>query len=178
MNANTITAICATAIAVFSLAVSVQQARAVREHNRQSVRPLLQLSHSRERGGIMGIMIVNCGLGPAIITGTVLKLDGHLLGSWDEATVNSFREDFKPRPGATTFINGFTLPAGYNDYLLAIDNFDLDSDSHLEFWKLIRHRLDLEIRYESLYGGERYKAILPKGPVRGPDGRQPQSGFE
>lgn len=170
MDANTITAVCATAIAVLSLRVSVLEARAVREHNRQSVRPMLQLSHYRERGGIAGIRIVNCGLGPAVITGSVLKLDGRLLGSWDEATVNSFREDLEPRPSATTFLDGFALPAGYNEYLLFLDGFD--SVTHSEFWELIRQRLDLEIQYESLYGGEQYKAILAKGPRRELDGRQ------
>ncbi|MFB4313108.1 hypothetical protein [Actinomadura sp. 21ATH] len=170
MDANTVTAICATFIAVISLAVSIQQARAVREHNRQSVRPLLQLLHSRQRGGITGIRLVNCGLGPAVITGSVLKLDGRLLGSWDERTVNGFREDLVPRPGVATFTEGFALPVGYDEYILSLDDFDPNANA--DFWKLIRHRIDLEIHYESLYSGERYKAILPKAPPRAPDGRQ------
>jgi hypothetical protein len=43
MNAAIVVAICATVIAVASLAVSVYQARATRLHNRHSVRPILEL---------------------------------------------------------------------------------------------------------------------------------------
>lgn len=170
MDADTVTAVCATVIAVLSLAVSIQQARAARLHNRQSVRPLLQLSHLRRDGGPTGIRLVNCGLGPAVVTGSVLRLDGVTLGAWDEATVNGFREGLVPVPAARTFVEGFALPAGYEALILSLDGFD--RDAHADFWTLIRQRLELEIHYESLYSGDRYKAVLARGPRRGPDGRQ------
>jgi hypothetical protein len=47
MDASTVVAICATVIAVASLAVSVYQARATRRHNQLSVRPLLELLRCR-----------------------------------------------------------------------------------------------------------------------------------
>jgi hypothetical protein len=43
MDASVIVAICATVIAVVSLAVSVYEAQATRRHNRISVRPFLEL---------------------------------------------------------------------------------------------------------------------------------------
>ncbi len=51
MNPNTVTAICAILIAVASLGVSIFQARAMRQHNRQSVRPVLQLHRAWPTGG-------------------------------------------------------------------------------------------------------------------------------
>ncbi|MFC9846126.1 hypothetical protein ACFWFF_22640 [Streptomyces sp. NPDC060223] len=43
MNSDTVTAIAATAIALGSLWISYSQTKATRLHNRQSVRPLLQI---------------------------------------------------------------------------------------------------------------------------------------
>ncbi|GAA2721641.1 hypothetical protein GCM10010439_12300 [Actinocorallia aurantiaca] len=91
-------------------------------------------------------------------------MDGVLLGAWDESTVNTFREQLRPVPGARTFLPGHILAAGYNELILYLDNFDIEQN--MDFWILIRHRLDLEIHYESLYGGEKFVAILPKGPNR------------
>ncbi|MEO3788052.1 hypothetical protein ABGB12_32400 [Actinocorallia sp. B10E7] len=164
MSAESITAVCATVIAVLSLMISLQESHAVRQHNRQSIRPALQLSHIRRRGGITGIGLTNCGIGPAVITQTILKLDGVLLGAWDESTVNTFRERLRPVPGARTFLPGHTLAVGYNELLLYLNEFDVEQ--HMDFWNLIRHQLELEIHYESLYGGENFVAFLPKGPGR------------
>lgn len=50
MDASVIVAICATVIAVVSLAVSVYEARATRRHNRISVRPFLELRVNLSQG--------------------------------------------------------------------------------------------------------------------------------
>ena len=44
MGADTIIAACATVIALVSVAVSVTEGRAARDHNRRSVRPILQIA--------------------------------------------------------------------------------------------------------------------------------------
>lgn len=59
MNADTVTAICATAIASASFVVSVQQGRASRQHNRHSVMPVLTLWNYRRDGGTTGITTAN-----------------------------------------------------------------------------------------------------------------------
>ncbi len=76
MNASIVVAICATVIAVLSLAVSVYEARAARRHDRISVRPHLALQATLRQGSQAGLQLVNAGLGPAAITRTVLTLDG------------------------------------------------------------------------------------------------------
>ena len=155
MDASVVVAICATVIAVVSLAVSVYEARATRRHNRISVRPFLELRVGLSQGRRAGLQLINAGLGPAAITRTVLTLDGEPLGEFSEASVNVLRSKLSVRPAAVTFRRTI-LAADYDQFLLSIDSFD--RTEHAEFADLVRHRLGMEIHYESLYGGEGYKA--------------------
>jgi hypothetical protein len=155
MDASVVVAICATVIAVVSLAVSVYEARATRRHNRISVRPFLELRVGLSQGRMAGIQLINAGLGPAAITRTVLTLDGEPLGEFSEANVNALRSKLSVRPAAVTFRRTI-LAADYDQFLLSVDSFD--RTKHAEFADLLRHRLGMEIHYESLYGGEGYKA--------------------
>ncbi|MEV4657811.1 hypothetical protein [Micromonospora sp. NPDC049301] len=156
MDANTITAICATGIAVASLAVSVSQTRAVQEHNRRSIRPFLQFEYQRRTNGETGLRLRNVGLGPAVVTGTTLTLDGEDLGSWEEPTVNKLRRSLRGRPRARTLRLGMAIPTGYDELLLHLDNYDRNRDEW--FWDLIRRRLLVQVHYDSIYGGEQFSA--------------------
>ena len=155
MDAGVIVAICATVIAVVSLAISVYEARATRRHNRISVRPFLELRVGLSQGRTAGLQLINAGLGPAVITRTVLTLDGQPLGEFGEASVNVLRNKLSVRPAVVTFRRTI-LAADYDQFLLSVDSFD--RTEHAEFADLLRHRLGLEIHYESLYGGEGYQA--------------------
>jgi hypothetical protein len=154
MNASIVVAICATVIAVLSLAVSVDEARATRRHNRITVRPFLELRVGLPQGGKAGLQLINVGLGPAAITRTVLSLDGQSLGEYGEESVDVLRSKLSVRPSAVTFRKTL-LAADYDQFLLNIEPFD--RAEHAEFADLLRHRLGLEIHYESLYGGEDYE---------------------
>ena len=105
---------------VAALGVSVYEARAARRHNRISVRPLLELRTSFHPGRTAGLQLVNAGLGPAVITGSTLRLKGAQLGPFDEATVNQVRERLETVwPSAVTFGPGSILATDYDRYLLA-----------------------------------------------------------
>jgi hypothetical protein len=153
MNASVVVAICATVIAVLSLAVSVYEAQATRRHNRLSVRPFLELRFGLPQGRRAGLQLINAGLGPAAITRTVLTLDGEPLGEFSEVNVNTLRSKLLVRPAAVTFRKTI-LATDYDQFLLSVESFD--QAEHAEFADLLRHRLGLEIHYESLYGGEDY----------------------
>lgn len=161
MNASVVVAICATVIAVLSLAVSVNEARATRRHNRISVRPFLELRVGLPQGRTAGLQLHNAGLGPAVITRTVLTLDGELLGEFGEASVNVLRCKLSVRPAAVTFRKTI-LAADYDQFLLSVESFD--RTEHAEFADLLRHRLGMEVHYESLYGGEGYKTVRTPHP--------------
>lgn len=154
MNASIVVAICATVIAVLSLAVSVYEASATRRHDRISVRPFLELRVGLRQGCMAGLQLINAGLGPAAITKTVLTLDGESLGEFSETSVNMLRSKLSIRPAAVTFRKTI-LAADYDQFLLSVEPFD--RTEHAEFAELVRHRLGLEIHYESLYGGEDYR---------------------
>lgn len=158
MNAETVTAICAVVIAVASLVVSVYQTRAMRQHNRHSVRPILQLHRGWPAGGKAGIRLVNSGLGPAVIVESTLTVDGEVVGAWNATTADLIRERLSPRPSAVTFNQAEVIPTDYEQYLLSVASYD--PRTHAEVEELINRRLTLQIRYESLYGGENYTAVL------------------
>ncbi|MEV0617498.1 hypothetical protein AB0I81_29540 [Nonomuraea sp. NPDC050404] len=154
MDAQTAIAISAIVIAIASLAVSIYQVRAMRLHNRHTVRPLLQLTLKTVPGAKSGIWLVNTGLGPAIVTGTRVWLDGEDLGPWNRATSRQARAGITPRPRASALADGMGITPGYIEYLLSLDAYD--PSEHTAFRTLIEQRVELEIRYESLYGGEDY----------------------
>jgi hypothetical protein len=166
MDASIVVAICATVIAVLSLAVSVYEARAARLHDRVSVRPVLELRVGLRQGHTAGLQLINAGLGPAAIIKTVLTLDGKSFGQFNEASVNRVRDTLSIRPAAVTFGNKTILAADYDQWLLSVGPFD--RSEHAEFADLVRRRLGLEIHYESLYGGENYKAVRTPKPDLAP----------
>ena len=161
MNASIVVAICATVIAVLSLAVSVYEARATRRHDRISVRPFLELRVGLRQGSTAGLQLINAGLGPAAITKTVLTLDGKPLGEFSEASVNILRGKLSIRPAAVTFRKTI-LATGYDQFLLSVEPFD--RTEHAEFADLVKYRLGMEVHYESLYGGEDYKTERKPNP--------------
>ncbi|MET9958617.1 hypothetical protein ABZ128_05925 [Streptomyces sp. NPDC006326] len=158
MKAETVTAMCAVVIAVGSLVVSVYQAHATRQHNRHSVRPILQLHRGWPEGGRAGIRLINSGLGPAVIVGSTLAVDDEVIGVWNALGVDRVRERLPVRPSAVTFNQGEVIATDYEQYLLGVADFD--PQRHAEVEELINRRLTLTIRYESLYGGEGYTAVL------------------
>lgn len=166
MNAETVTAICAVVIAVASLVVSVYQTHAMRQHNRHSVRPVLQLHRGWPPGGRAGIRLINSGLGPAVIVGSTLTVDGEVIGTWNELSVNRLRERLAVRPSAVTFNEGEVIATDYEQYLLSVASYD--QQDHAEIEDLINRRLTLKIRYESLYGGDNFQAVLAPRPSNGP----------
>ena len=157
MNASIVVAICATVIAVLSLAVSlavsVGEARATRRHNRITVRPFLELRVGLPQGGKAGLQLINVGLAGCHHQDSPVA-GWAVAGRVREESVNVLRSKLSVRPSAVTFRKTL-LAADYDQFLLNIEPFD--RAEHAEFADLLRHRLGLEIHYESLYGGEDYK---------------------
>lgn len=160
MQADTVIAVSATVIALGSFWANFTEVRSTRSHNRQSVRPLLQIRRARSyEDQITGIKVINAGLGPAIVTKTVVQLDGEVIGQWNLQTYRHITAPLPMKPKVLTLFQGVPLLAGQSQFLLHIDNFN--PDQHAWFWELISERLTIEIFYESLYGGENFKAVTP-----------------
>ena len=161
MQASDIVAVSSVAIAVIALAVSVYQSALIRRHNRQSVRPALQLRARFRPGERAGLRLVNAGLGPAVVTGSAVAVDGRHLGEYDLPSLDLLRGDDRPRPSATTFSRGAILATDYDEYLLSVEGFDPGVGWHAALAELVRDRLTVEIRYESLYGEQTFIVNWP-----------------
>ncbi|MFE9190082.1 hypothetical protein ACFYL6_10770 [Micromonospora sp. NPDC007208] len=162
MDANSVTAICATVIAVASLVVSITEARASRRHNFQSVRPLLSLDCLRLNSGLAGIRIRNAGLGPAIIRVTTLYLDGDEVGPWEKQVVDPLRGTFAAWPNFSTLRAGKPIPVGQKLMILAVEDYEPARDA--EFWAAVTQRIRIHVQYESIYGNERQEAWFEGSP--------------
>ena len=154
MRASDVVALSSIVIAVLALAVSVYQSMLTRQHNRRSVRPALQLRMRFRAGETAGLLLINAGIGPAVITGSTVSFGKQVLGPWDEPTSNVLRGDAKPRPSATTFTPGTILATDYAEFLLSVDEYDPNIDWHAALVDLLRNQVTFEITYESLYGGK------------------------
>ena len=80
MTPELVTAISSIFIAGLALAVSVYQSALTRQHNRQTVRPVLQLRSSFRLGEIAGLHLANVGLGPAVIRSSKVSYRTRFLG--------------------------------------------------------------------------------------------------
>ena len=164
MDANTVIAICSVVIAVASLAVSAYVAWATRRHNRLSVQPVLGFRTTYSADDISGLLLINSGLGPAMIIESKLTYDGVQFGPFNESIVNKFRSYLKAhdpqsvRPNATTLGGQFVLDTDYQQFLLRIGPCD---PSELAKFRQVIEGLKLEIWYESIYGGEGFTAVHP-----------------
>jgi hypothetical protein len=167
LDVNSITAICAVVIALASLVATLIEARTARRHNRESVRPVLQIVRVKTHGDKRtGIKILNVGLGPAMILHAAVKLDGNPIGSWDRKAADIIVGSNRPVPGFSALGQGRVIPAGGELSLIYIDPFK--DRRHSWFWDLVAHRVTLEVRYESLYGGEGFSVFLhPREPSSG-----------
>jgi hypothetical protein len=155
MDASTVIAVCAAVIAGASLGVSVYEARATRMHNRRSVQPLLALWGKLSTGATSGVGLRNSGLGPAKITASKLILDGVELGDLSRPTVDKLLGSLS-FPVATTTLGSQTfLETGFEEFLLSVESYD--EAQHREFYELIESRLRIEIQYDSIYGGEKFR---------------------
>ncbi|MFK4543138.1 hypothetical protein RKD29_002734 [Streptomyces tendae] len=153
MSAETVIAVAATVIALGSLWVSWAQTRAARLHNRQSVRPLLRIRRIRQ-DDMVGLKLVNARLGPAVVTRSVVRLDGAAAGEWNREVKGAL---FTPElwPKTYSLRAGSVVLAGQETFLVLLDRSrSTGSDRLQEFWALIDRRLVIEVEYESLYGGE------------------------
>ncbi|MBM7076238.1 hypothetical protein [Micromonospora humida] len=162
MDANSVTAISATVIAVASLCVSIMETRANRRHHHHSVRPLLAFDCFRRSGQLAGIRVRNCGLGPAIIRSTTFYLDGDEVGPWEKPTVDPLRDTFGKWPDFTSLRRDVPIPVGQEIVLFAVDDYEPARDADL--WRAVTHRIRIRVRYGSVYGDERHEAWFEGSP--------------
>lgn len=127
----------ATLIAVVALATGVYQAKMSRDQAKASVWPYL-ISGSSANGGYARI-VQNVGLGPAIIGGFAVRVDGKTMHSWPEvARALGVQISFR-QARSTTFRPGLVVPTNTTVDLIQLpDSADMAAmfsrAEHLETW--------------------------------------------
>jgi hypothetical protein len=140
-----------------------QQVEVGKDHNRRSVRPVLQITpYAEGKGGRNGIYISNDGLGPAILKGFAVGFNGHLtekseLDRW--ASVLQ-AHGLDALCFATAWpLSGTVLKAGVEIPLLRVTSAQGRDDCVLQIVQLISDRpLGIQVEYESIYA-EPFRAI-------------------
>lgn len=162
MDSSDVVAVSGVVIAVAALAVSTYQSWLSRDHNRRSVRPVLELRTHFRPGSTAGLRLTNSGLGPAVLTETAVWLDGARVGPFDQETSNLIRGEARPRPSAHTLSGRNVLATDYDGDLLSVANYDATLDWHAAFATLIQDRMTLEIHYTSLYEEKTWTVRWPR----------------
>lgn len=155
MTASDWTAIAATTIALAALAVALAQSRDARLHNRIAVRPKLQLGYHFGRGkDYFGLTLKNYGVGPALIDGFRLFVDGTEIhssekGGWPEALDALHIKGTGSHYG--WYRRGDAIPPGVETVILGYraDKYSLQRSRQLR--EVLGHLL-IEVRYSSFYG--------------------------
>jgi len=144
-------------VAVLALLVSVGGFWAQRRHNRLSVRPRLSTSnnvlHDARR---MTFWVRNNGLGPAIITGFDILLDGRKrtedgAGFTADQVIRVVLDGVERKVTHTQFGVHYTMPANES---IAVLDIELPPQEFISMPELLKRldRLKLVIKYESYYG--------------------------
>ena len=116
--------------------------------------------HTFPTGATAGLRLANSGLGPARIISSQLTVDGKQFGEFNKPNADKLRKPLRVRPHVATLGGQPFLDTDYQQFLLRVDPYD--PSEHGEFRDLIETKLRLEIRYESIYGGEGFTVVYPR----------------
>jgi hypothetical protein len=142
---NRIVSASATLIAITALATGIYQAKLSRDQAKASVWPYLISGNSGNNG--YSRIVENVGLGPAIISGFEVRVDGRPLHSWHEVAESLHIPLSFKGSHSTTFRHGWVVPTN-----ATIDLLELPDTADV---RLIRSKLDhveTWVCYCSLYG--------------------------
>lgn len=146
-----VTAIASLIVAALALAVSVWQGQVTRNHNRLSVKPQVQISRNLSLGADpKGLLVVNNGVGPATVHGSLLNFGGKDIGPIIRSTWGQIEGETKP-PGTLTiglFPKETYLSAGGRYDLLTLTE---KNENETEAFRDLSNLLELTICYCSIY---------------------------
>jgi hypothetical protein len=152
---ETIIAAASLLVALCALGVSIFNSYLVRKHNRLSVEPYLgfSVSYGTETTPI-GLYLANNGVGPAILKELKISLDGQPFRTstghpwnmvWMDAGYN------KPTVAYSFPEAGIAIRVGEIFSLVTVDTRYETQTERAEFHAALK-RVDIEVRYESVYG--------------------------
>lgn len=153
INPEMLVGISAVVIGVCALGVSLYETSLMREEQRASVMPLLELSRSfnldrgeeLENGSRLFLQAQNVGIGPARVVDFRVTVDGIEKPTWDAALRTLVGRDEPVSYGQST-INGRTIPPDRLVTMMDLNDIELAAKILDEF-----DRLDFEACYCSIH---------------------------
>jgi len=142
---NRIMSASATIIAIIALVTSLYQAKLSRDQAKASVWPYLIQGNSGNDG--YSRIVQNVGLGPALIRGFEVRVDGQPVHNWREVTDKLGIHPTWRGSRSTTFRAGLVAPTGS---LIELLNLPDSADAHL--FRGVADHLQTWVCFCSLYG--------------------------
>lgn len=106
-----VVALAAVVVGICALFVSFVQVQIMREEQHTSVLPRLRIEQHYSEGQYLRLLLVNNGLGPAVVKNVRMSIDEEPATTWSEVT-ETLVPDHTPGDLSLTYINGQILPAG------------------------------------------------------------------
>lgn len=151
-----VTGISSGVIALCAFVISICQGKQVREHNKLSVRPhLTTWRHSEPEKGFYRLELINNGIGPAVIEGFSIKVDGILVSGERSKPIEKAMEIVLPnlqyQPEQSYLEKGYVMAPKERCKIFAVQFLGHALPSK-EFVDHAIERCELEILYKSFYG--------------------------
>lgn len=141
-------------VSLCALFTTFWQCILVRIHNRLSVKPYLDITHSTYNDSSTSIKLSNVGLGPSIIDSYELSLDGKYVDTDLEGFKFVCNElGVKSMCKERTLDNTDIIAADNTIYLFQVmTDADKIDDNSMEALLQLKQRVNIKINYSSIYG--------------------------
>jgi hypothetical protein len=150
-SSEKIISISAIIIALASIFIAVWEGIEIRNHNRLSVRPKIEIFFSPNSDQTeMSWVLINNGIGPGIITSSKIFIDDNEFHINNGSIFNELIEKLEIENASISKISslnpGLSIKSGINKTIVGIQ-----LETPKNFWE-IHNRIKFEIDYESMYG--------------------------
>jgi hypothetical protein len=155
MDWQVVTGISSSIIALCALIFTIWQGFQVRKHNKLSCRPYLTTwVDSDENKGFYAVVLMNNGLGPALIENFILKVDGKIIPGERAEPIEKALKILFPNHNYNSYHSfvskGYSMAAKDKCILVSIQ-FTNPPFPAREFVEHAINRGDIEISYKSFY---------------------------
>ncbi|MDP3148584.1 MAG: hypothetical protein Q8N83_05585 [Ignavibacteria bacterium] len=155
MSQELLLGIIGTIIALSAVATTIWQGILTRRHNRLSVKPILRIDRRTIVGEKVSILLINSGVGPAIICcvkffvdGIVIESNSNIMGAGNLALIKTMQDARKYR--IFEIFPQESFAAGEQQALFeSID--EIKNEIVMKEIKQSFDRISIEIEYESIY---------------------------
>lgn len=158
LSAEAIIALASLIIALCALVFTIKQARDAHRHNKLSVTPFLTTWFNQEfTSHHYQVVLLNNGVGPALIRSFAIEVDGHLVGGPPSDQVEKALQLLFPNHIYSSehgFVGPRYMMASREQRVLADIKFTAPPYPTPAEIGALEHRVGILIRYDSIYGDE------------------------